>query len=213
MIKGIIFDLDGVLCSTDNFHYLAWKEMADKEGIYFDREINNQLRGVSRMASLEIILKNATKKYSQEEKEELATLKNDLYRKYLTKLRPSDVDPDVSYTLMMLEKRGYKLAIGSSSKNTKLILKNLDLTRYFNVIVDGTMITNSKPDPEVFDKARVLLGFDKDECVVVEDAVSGIDAGYNAGMRTFAIKDAKNNEKATFKIDKLSDILKVIDSI
>jgi beta-phosphoglucomutase len=117
-IRGVVFDLDGVICSTDEYHYEAWKAIADREGIPFDRTINNQLRGISRRDSFEIILKKASRSYSEEEKEKLCTLKNEIYRKLLAKMSPSDVSEDVLRTLKELRKRGIRTAIGSSSKNT-----------------------------------------------------------------------------------------------
>lgn len=122
-IKGVIFDLDGVIVSTDEYHYRAWKTMADEEGIYFDREINERLRGVSRMESLEIILEKANRKYSKEEKVSLAERKNLLYRKLLDELTPNDLLLGVMDTLETLKKNNIKIAIGSSSKNTVYILK------------------------------------------------------------------------------------------
>lgn len=153
MVKTIIFDLDGVLVYTDKFHYLAWKKMADRIGVPFDETINNRLRGVSRMDSLEIILERSTRKYTQEEKEDLAEEKNGYYKEFLKKMSPADVRPEIRGMLKELHKRGYQLAIGSSSKNTKFILAQTQLTDDFDAISDGTNITKSKPDPEVFLKA------------------------------------------------------------
>ena len=150
MVKTIIFDLDGVLVYTDKFHYLAWKKMADRIGVPFDETINNRLRGVSRMDSLEIILERSTRKYTQEEKEDLAEEKNGYYKEFLKKMSPADVRPEIRGMLKELHKRGYQLAIGSSSKNTKFILAQTQLTDDFDAISDGTNITKSKPDPEVF---------------------------------------------------------------
>lgn len=209
-MKAVIFDLDGVICSTDDFHYLAWKTLADREHIYFDREINNLLRGVSRMASLEIILRKASKTYTQEEKEEMATFKNELYKSYLVKMSPKDLSDDVLYTLKTLKERGFKIAIGSSSKNTKMILKQLQIIDMFDAISDGTNITHSKPDPEVFLKAAEMLNLDPKECYVVEDAYSGIDAGKAGGFLTFGIGDASNYDKADYHINKLSDLLNIV---
>ena len=144
MIKGLIFDLDGVLAFSDKYHYLAWKSIADEEGIYFDEIINNRLRGVSRMESLEIILERANKNYTEEEKVALATKKNNLYVQYLDELKPSDIYLDTRETLEYLINKGYKLAIGSSSRNTLKILTKTDLLHYFDVIVDGNKIKNSK---------------------------------------------------------------------
>ena len=205
-MKGFIFDLDGVIVSTDGLHYLAWKKMADKEGIYFDEEINNRLRGVSRMASLDIILERAQKAYSDEEKEELATYKNDAYKELLKNLTPADLLPSVAETLNDLRARGYKLAIGSSSKNTPAILKYIGLEGFFDAVSDGNNITNSKPDPEVFIKGAMFLGLDCGECYVVEDAKAGVDAGKAGGFTTIAIGDAYGYENANYSIKHFSEI-------
>lgn len=125
IFQGIIFDLDGVICSTDEYHYQAWKELADREGIPFDRSVNNRLRGVSRMESLEILLERAKRFYSQEEKEKMAAAKNTRYQELLREMTPADLSPEVFETLETLRKQGLKLAIGSSSKNTPLILDRL----------------------------------------------------------------------------------------
>ena len=146
-IRAIIFDLDGVICFTDNYHYQAWKELADAEGIYFDEKINGRLRGVSRMESLDIILERASRCYTQEEKEQLATRKNESYVRLLEKMSPRDLSDEVKNTLDTLRQRGYKLAIGSSSKNTKKILKQIGLDGYFDAVSHRTNITTSKPDP------------------------------------------------------------------
>lgn len=209
-MKAVIFDLDGVICLTDEYHYLAWKALADREGIYFDKVINNKLRGVSRMASLDIILERANKKYSQEEKEEMANYKNEVYKKFLVKMSPNDLSDDVLYTLKTLKERGFKIAIGSSSKNTKTILKQLGIIDMFDAISDGTNITRSKPDPEVFIKAAEMLNLPVNECYVVEDAYSGIDAAKTGGFKAFGIGDASKYEKADYQIQKLSDLLNIV---
>ena len=209
-MKAVIFDLDGVLCSTDDFHYLAWKQLADREGIPFDREINNQLRGVSRMASLEIILRKARKAYTDEEKEEMANFKNEVYKSFLSTMGPKDLTQDVSFTLQTLKSRGFQIAIGSSSKNTKTILKQLGIIDIFDAISDGTNITHSKPDPEVFLKAAEMLGLEPKECCVVEDAYSGIDAAKAGGFTALAIGDASKYEKADYALTKLSDLLAIV---
>lgn len=211
MIKGIIFDLDGVIVSTDNFHYLAWKVIADKEGIPFDEKINNRLRGVSRMDSLNIILENSKKEYSKEEKECLANEKNDFYRSYLSKLNFSCLSKDVKDTIKKLYGDGYHLAIGSSSKNTKYILEKLNIANAFDYIVDGNMISKSKPDPEVFLKACEGLGYKPSECLVIEDAESGVEAAYKGGFISVGIKDAAKSKYANYKIETLSEISKIIE--
>lgn len=209
-MKAFIFDLDGVLCSTDEFHYLAWKKLADKEGIPFDREGNNLLRGVSRMASLEIILQKANKAYSQEEKNALCEYKNSIYVSYLDKMGPSDCGKEVRDTLSALKGKGYLLAVGSSSKNTPKILSKLEIEGYFDAVSDGNQITHSKPDPEVFLLAAKKLGLSPKECFVVEDAKSGIDAAQAGGFASIGIGEASTYSKTEYPIEKFEDILKII---
>ncbi len=191
MIKAVIFDLDGVIVSTDDCHYEAWKKMADEEGIYFDKTINNRLRGVSRMESLEIVLERAEKEYSEEEKTALAERKNGFYKEFITKLTPNDILPGAMKTLDELKANGIKVAIGSSSKNTPVILKQIGLDNYFDAVSDGNNISKSKPDPEVFLKAADMLGIPYGECAIVEDADAGIIAGKCAGMKTVSVHGAK----------------------
>ncbi len=208
MIKGIIFDLDGVIISTDNFHYAAWKKIADDEGIPFDEKINNRLRGVSRMDSLNIILEKANKEYSQEEKEALCDKKNEIYRHSLESLTPKDVDEDVLSTLKALKEKGIKLALGSASKNAPFILERIGLKDFFDFAVDGSMITHSKPNPEVFLLAAEKIGLDPCDCGVVEDAKAGVEAAKAGGFTSFGIGDASDSEFTDHPINKLSDLLK-----
>ena len=205
-IKAIIFDLDGVIVSTDEFHYKAWKQLADQENIYFDKEINKRLRGVSRMESLSIVLERAGIEYSDNEKLELAARKNDIYVKLLSELNESYVSEDVKMALNNLKNSGCKLAIGSSSKNAKTILKAIGLLDFFDVIADGTDIKKSKPDPEVFLLAASRLNIPPVNCAVVEDAHAGIDAAKAADMCAVAINDAYGYENADFSIRKMSDL-------
>ena len=208
-MKGFIFDLDGVIVSTDGLHYLAWKQMAEKEEIYFDEQINNRLRGVSRMASLEIVLERANRGYTEEEKVALATYKNDVYRELLKSLTPKDILPGVTEVLHGLRERGYKLAIGSSSKNTPAILKFIGLEGFFDAVSDGNNITHSKPDPEVFIKAAAFLGLPCEECYVVEDAKAGVDAGKAGGFTTIAVGDAYGYEKSDYSVKDFCEILTI----
>lgn len=207
--KGIIFDLDGVICFTDKYHYQAWKQMADKEGIYFDEIINNRLRGVSRMASLEIILERAEKAYTEEEKEQMAYEKNETYKKLLYNMTTQDLSQEVKDTLDALRAKGCKLAIGSSSRNTKLILGQLGLADYFDAISDGTNITKSKPDPEVFLKAADFLGLKPEDCLVVEDAVAGIDAASAGGFESAGLGEAAEYEKCTYPMRSFGDLINI----
>lgn len=209
-VKGCIFDLDGVIVFTDKFHYQAWKRIADEMGIYFDEKINNRLRGISRMDSLEIILENYHGTLTINEKEALAEKKNVVYCELLATMTSKDVMEEVRSTLKTLRDWGCKLAIGSSSKNAKYILEKVELLDYFDAISDGTNITKSKPDPEVFMKAAQFLDENPEDCMVVEDAYAGIDAAKAGGMYAAAIGDATAYEKADFVLHSFRDLLKII---
>ena len=208
-IHAIVFDLDGVICFTDKYHYQAWKELADREGIYFDEKINDRLRGVSRMQSLDIILERASREYTEEEKESMAAMKNESYVKLLENMSTKDLSDEVKNTLDELRHRGYKLAIGSSSKNTKKILKQIGLVDYFDAISDGTNITKSKPDPEVFLKAADMVEEKPQNCLVVEDAAAGIDAACAGGFLSAGIGDAAAHEGVTYPIRTFGELLSI----
>ena len=213
-IKGIIFDLDGVIVFTDHYHYLAWKMIADEMGIYFDETINNRLRGVSRMESLEIILENYHgASLSEEEKVALAEKKNNFYRELLREMSPDSVAPEVRHTLQTLRDRGYQLSIGSSSKNTKYILQRLGLEGYFDAISDGTNIARSKPDPEVFLKSADFISMPYENCLVVEDAISGVEAARAAGMKAAAVGDAAGNKMGDYILESVSDLLRLLSGV
>lgn len=209
-MKAVIFDLDGVICFTDQYHYLAWKEMADEIGVYFDETINNRLRGVSRMDSLNIILEHSDKEYTREQKEELAAKKNAIYVKLLEQMSPADLSDEVKTTLDTLRTKGLKLAIGSSSKNTKMILMQIGLSDYFDAISDGTNIVNSKPDPEVFLKAAEFLSENPEDCLIVEDALAGIEAAVHGGFKSAGLGEAATHEKVTYSIENFRDLLKLV---
>ena len=207
--ENIIFDLDGVLVSTDEYHYQAWKKIADEEGIYFDREINNRLRGVSRMESLEIILERAEKEYTQAEKEELAQRKNSYYQELLGNLTAEDTLKGVWETLVGLRKNSVHIAVGSSSKNTMRILKQVGLENAFDAIADGTEIKHSKPAPDVFLLAAQKLGATPETCLVVEDAPAGVQAGVNAGMQVAGIGEAAKVPQAAYALQEIRDLLNI----
>lgn len=208
--QAVIFDLDGVICFTDEYHYLAWKQMADSLGVYFDREINNRLRGVSRMESLEIVLERYEgPALSAERKAELAAMKNDIYRESLAQMSPADLSDEVRSTLDGLRGMGLKLAIGSSSKNTPFILGQLGLGSYFDAVSDGNNITRSKPDPEVFLKAAEMLGLEPSVCLVVEDAVSGAQAGHAGGFDVACVGDAAKARAGEYNMDRIKELLAI----
>ena len=208
--KGIIFDLDGVICTTDEYHYLAWKALADRLGIPFDRERNNLLRGVSRMASLDIVLQKADKTYSESEKTAFAEEKNTLYRQYLGQMSPRDLPEEVRTTLQTLRNAGFLLAIGSSSKNAPFILERIGLGQFFDAVADGNCISHSKPHPEVFLKAAQMLDLSVSDCLVVEDAHAGVEAAAAGGFDCAAIGDAKDDSRATWHLNCFSDILRCV---
>lgn len=208
--KAVIFDLDGVICTTDEYHYQAWKKMADGMNIYFDRTINNRLRGVSRMESLEIILEQYHgPALSEERKVELATQKNDLYRESLHQMSPADLSEEVKTTLDALRAAGLKLAIGSSSKNTPFILGQLGLGNYFDAVSDGNNITRSKPDPEVFLKAAEMLGLAPSDCLVVEDAVSGAQAGHAGSFEVACVGDASQAGAGNYNLSAFGELKQI----
>ena len=209
-IKAILFDLDGVVLSTDHYHYLAWKKLADELNIPFTEQDAERTRGVSRMESLEIVLeKYEGKPFTDEEKAAFAERKNADYRVYLQDMTPADVDDEVRETLTELRRRGYRLAIGSSSKNARFILKQTEMTDYFDAIADGTDITRSKPDPEVFLKAAAFVSTEPLACAVVEDAFAGMEAAAGGGMLPVAIGGAVESPLAALKLTTFSDLLKL----
>ena len=210
-IRAVIFDLDGVIVFTDRFHYQAWKKIADDMRIYFDERINNRLRGVSRMESLEIILERYEgEPLTKEKKKKLTEEKNRIYRELLKNMTPRDVADEVRNTLAEIRRRGYKIALGSSSRNAKFILERVQLTDAFDAVSDGNNISKSKPDPEVFLKGAELLNCTPAECLVVEDAKAGIDAGAAGGMKTAAIGAAAGYSRADYTLCTFSDLLNIL---
>ncbi|WMJ84833.1 beta-phosphoglucomutase [Oscillospiraceae bacterium LTW-04] len=206
MIRAVIFDLDGVLVHTDQFHYIAWKALADELAIPFNETCNQRLRGLSRMDSLEHILKNSRQAYSAEQKIHLAERKNDTYKALIARMTPADVTQEVLNTLDSLKQKGLRLGVGSSSKNARFILERTGVYSYFDAVVDGTMITKAKPNPEVFFKAATLLGVTPKDAAVVEDAHAGIAAAKTGGFIALAIGEAVSSELADVSLSHFSDI-------
>lgn len=210
--RGIIFDLDGVICHTDKYHYQAWKQVADQLGIYFDETINNRLRGVSRMESFEIILERYDGAMSEEERERYTAEKNEIYKELLKNMSPADLAPEVKATMDELRERGLKLAIGSSSRNACFILGQLGLDGYFDAVSDGNQITHSKPDPEVFLLAAKLIHEKPEDCLVVEDARAGLMAAKAGGMDGAGIGDALDCELAAYHLKSFEELLEACNS-
>jgi beta-phosphoglucomutase len=205
-IRGIIFDLDGVIVSTDKCHYKGWKRLADDEGIAFTWDDNMRLRGVSRIQSLEFLLEKAKRIYTEEEKLALAERKNGYYRELLQDITPDDILPGVMPVLEELKKRGIKIAIGSSSKNTPKILERIGLDTYFDATSDGNDIIKGKPDPEVFLIAAQRMGLAPEECLVVEDAKAGIEAGLNGNMKVLGVGAAADDERAHLRAKDMASV-------
>lgn len=185
--KAIIFDLDGVIVDTAKFHFLAWRDLANKLGIDFTEKENEQLKGVSRVRSLEKILAWGNKELSSEDFEQYMQEKNENYLKYVDQLTQADILPDVHKRLEELKQKKHPIALGSASKNARRILKQMQLTHYFDAIVDGNEVTKAKPDPEVFLKAAELLKASPEDAVVFEDSVAGVQAANQAQMLSVGI--------------------------
>lgn len=209
-IKGIIFDLDGVVCSTDEYHYAAWKSLADELGIYFDKKINDRLRGVSRMASLDIILERSKKQYTDEEKKRLAAVKNARYVELLQNLTPEDVLPGIREFLRDCREYGMKTAIASASRNAPFIIRRLELEEDFDFIADAAKVKNAKPAPDIFLAAAEGLGLEPTVCIGIEDAAAGIEAIHAAGMKAIGIGSEKTLADADALLDGTDKLSMVI---
>lgn len=207
MLKAIIFDMDGVLVHTDNLHRLAWQQLADKFGVKFTAEMNNRMRGLSRIDSLEIVLEQCPQTFSAEQKAAFLEEKNQNYLALCAEMTEKDLSPQVGPTLLALKKMGLKLAVGSGSKNTHYILQKVKLEDYFDAITSGNEIAHGKPDPEVFLNVANKLQVAPCECGVVEDAESGISAALACGMTTFAFGEVTKCNKAHFNLQNLSDLI------
>jgi len=187
-----IFDLDGVLVDTAIYHYKAWKQLANSLGFDFTELQNEQLKGVNRMRSLDMILNWGGIEKSDQEKEQLASLKNSWYVAMISKMTTDEVLPGSLALLNELKSSDIKIALGSASKNSGLILERTDLAHFFDAIVDGNSVTTSKPDPEVFLKAAEMLNTLPQDCIVFEDAQAGVQAAIAANMIAVGIGDAEN---------------------
>ncbi|MFP4198211.1 MAG: beta-phosphoglucomutase [Halanaerobium sp.] len=203
-IKGFIFDLDGVITDTAEYHYKSWQKLADEEDLFFNREVNEQLRGVSRMESLDIILDG--KEVPEKQKKEWTDRKNEYYQVYLEEITKSDILDDMEEKLMKLKAEGYKLAVGSSSRNAKKVLKNLQITDIFDTIADGHSVENAKPAPDLFLYAAKNLGLEPEECVVLEDAESGVEAALAANMKAVGVGPEERVGRAHLVYANVSDI-------
>lgn len=214
MIKACIFDLDGVIVDTARYHYLAWKRLAKELGVDLTLEDNERLKGVSRTRSLEIILELGGISLSDHEKELLANKKNSWFVDYIERMAPEEIYPGVKSLIKGMRELGLKLALASSSKNAKTVIQLLHIQNEFDAVVDGTMITHTKPHPEIFLMAAERLGVAPANCVVFEDAEAGIEAAIAAGMKCVGVgspvllKDANRIVSTTsdFQIEELNKL-------
>ena len=203
-MKAALFDLDGVIVDTAKYHFLAWKRLADSLGFPFDEADNERLKGVSRMRSLEIVLELGGVAFPEEEKARLADRKNAWYVELVSAMDASEILPGATAYLDSLRRRGILTALGSASKNARPILRRLGIADRFDAIVDGTMVSAAKPDPEVFLRGAAALGAESAACVVFEDARSGIEAANRAGMRAVGIGDPRVLDNADFVVSGLA---------
>ena len=209
-VRAILFDLDGVILTTDRYHEAAWARLAKEIGVQFDWVDPNRLRGVSRLRCVDILLEaSGADRYSAQERMEFGERKNRYYRSLIADMSPADVSNEVRETLAELRRRGYRLAIGSVSRNAGYILEKTGVMDAFDAISDGNCVQNAKPDPEVFLKAAEMLGVAPHHCAVVEDAVTGLEAAERGGMLPIGIGPAKDSTRAVYSIAKLGDLLSI----
>lgn len=211
-LEGCIFDLDGVIVDTARFHFLSWNKLARNLGFEITEEDNEQLKGISRADSLDIVLKLGNYTLPQKEKLKCLISKNEYYLEYVQRLSPRDIMLGVQELLIELNEAKYKIALGSASKNARGIIDRLELTKYFHAIVDGTDVAESKPNPEVFLRGAALIHIDPSKIVIFEDAQKGIGAAHAIGSKVVGVGDPKSLSEAdinipNFKKYKLANLL------
>ncbi|MEM7485440.1 MAG: beta-phosphoglucomutase [Bacteroidota bacterium] len=205
MIKGFIFDLDGVITDTAELHYVAWKNLADERGWLFDREVNDKLRGISRTDSMKVILKHNNTSLDDETLAQLAKKKNDIYVASLDRMTPEDYLPGVQELLTNLRIEGFSVALGSASKNAIKVLEQLNAKAFFDVIGDGNSVSKSKPEPDIFLYGAEKLNLLPEECIVFEDAESGIDAAKAGGFHSIGIGPEERLGHADLRFDSMEE--------
>lgn len=209
--QAAIFDLDGVIVDTAKYHYLAWKRLAGELGFEFTEEQNERLKGVSRIRSLEILLEIGGLKLDQDQMAALASKKNNWYLEYIDQLDESEILPGAKEYLLQMKKAGIKIALASASKNARQILNRLNICDLFDAIVDGNMVSEAKPDPEVFLCAARELGVDPNECIVFEDAEAGLKAAKRAGMKAIGIGREDSLKSADQVFESLAQVSREAD--
>ena len=206
MIKGCIFDLDGVIVDTAHYHYLAWKRLALELGYDLTELENEKLKGVSRMQSLNIILDLAGISLNEKHKEMLADKKNIWFNDYIERMTPAEIFSGVGELIDSMRREGMRVGLASSSRNAKTVLRQLRIGDEFDAVVDGTMITRTKPDPEIFLITAERIGVSAGSCVVIEDAVAGVEAALAAGMKCIGIGSPDLLGEADLVFERTSDI-------
>ncbi|GGA71521.1 beta-phosphoglucomutase [Ornithinibacillus halotolerans] len=207
--KAFIFDLDGVITDTSEFHYLAWKKLADEIGIKIDREFNEKLKGISRMESLDLILalSPSNNNLSADEKERLASKKNEHYQELIQSINATNILPGIEVLLKEIRRNNIKIALGSASKNATEVLKQLGITEYFDFVVDASTVTKGKPDPETFTTAADRLHIPYEACVGVEDAKAGVEAINKAEMFSVGVGEIKHLGDAKYVVQDTSELV------
>ena len=203
--KALLFDLDGVLVDTAKYHYLAWKQIADELGVPFDEEANESFKGVSRTGCMDMLVDMGGLDMPDDEKAAYCTSKNGLFTDFIKGMDESEILPGAKEFIIDAKAEGYLIGLGSSSKNAPTILKQVGLAELFDVVVDGTMIVNAKPDPQVFSLGAELLGVAPEQTIVFEDARAGVEAAHRAGMKAVGLKPQGKLGDADITISSFSD--------
>jgi beta-phosphoglucomutase len=204
-LKAVIFDLDGVITDTARYHYLAWRKVAHELGIYFDERINERLKGVDRLQSLEIVLERADRGFTAEEKQQWADRKNEYYKELIGRMTPTEIAPGARELLVTLKEKGIKTGLASVSKNAQTVIEKLQIKEHFDYMADAAQIQKGKPDPEIFLTVAENIQVEAGNCIGVEDAAAGIKAIKAAGMFAVGVGDPKILNEADEVISGLSE--------
>ena len=210
--RGVIFALDGIICSTDRYHCLAWMKVADRLGVAFDpATYNERTRGLSRMDSLDVFLESIGKTCTEAEKHALSAEKHGYFTEMLEQIVPGDLSDEVRLTMRDIRRKGVKLGVGSSSTNVPAILRRLELSTFFDAVCDGNTVHHAKPDPEVFQRCAGFMGLTPSECLVVENANAGVQAAVAGRFHCAALGDAKDNKLAVYHLNTFRELNGLID--
>lgn len=211
--RGVIFAMDGIICSTDRYHIQAWQRLADRLKVPFDAKVyKEEMRGLSRMDALEVFLQHAgMTDCTDEMKAALSAERHGYVAEMLEDLQPDDLSDEVRSTMRTIRRRGVKLGVGSSSTNVPAILRRLDLATFFDAVCDGNTVRHTKPDPEVFQRCAGFMGLTPSECLVVENANAGVQAAMGGRFHCAALGEAKENKLATYHLETFADLAGIVD--